>query len=228
MGASSTKTMSGKPFTVAAQASKNTATLIFLHGLGDTGQGWSESFRQMKLKNVKCVCPNAPVSPVTLNYGMKMPSWFDIKGLSIESDEDEEGIVAASELLKKLIADEEKAGISSENIFVGGFSQGGAVAMYTALTSTKKLGGVIGLSTWLPLHKKFPSVFSEVNKDIPVFQGHGNADPLVPLPWGQMSGEKIKQMTSKHTFHTYQNMGHSSCEQEMDDVKDFLTSLARD
>ncbi|XP_052776599.1 acyl-protein thioesterase 1-like [Mya arenaria] len=223
MGGSSSKAMSGQPFTVAAQASRNTATLIFLHGLGDTGQGWAEAFKQLKLQNVKCIFPNASINPVTLNYGMKMPSWFDIKGLSMDSPEDEDGIKAASQMLNHLIANEEKEGISSENVYVGGFSQGGAVALYTALTSQKKLAGIVGLSTWLPLNKQFPQALGE-NRDIPMFQGHGEDDPLVPLKWGELSGKLVQQMTSKHTFKTYPGLGHSSCQEEMEDVKNFFTS----
>lgn len=211
-------------YIVAAQA-RHTATLIFLHGLGDTGQGWSEMFKQLKLKNVKCVCPTAPTIPVTLNGGFRMPSWFDILALSPEGPEDAAGIKSAADILRGLIAAEEKNGITSDNVFVGGFSQGGAVAMYTALTSDKPLAGVIGLSSWLPLHKEFPQGL-KVNRNIPVFQGHGTQDPLVPLKWGEMTAALMKQMTSKHTLKTYPMM-HSSCEEEMDDVQRFLDSIAK-
>lgn len=58
----------------------------------------------------------------------------------------------------KLVDDEIKNGIPSERIIIGGFSQGGATALYTTLTSPHKFGGVLALSTWLPLHDRFPEV----------------------------------------------------------------------
>lgn len=57
--------------------------------------------------------------------------------------------------VKNLISEEEKQGIQSNRIMVGGFSQGGAVSLYTAFTLEKPLAGIIGLSTWMPLHKEF-------------------------------------------------------------------------
>lgn len=41
----------------------------------------------------------------------------------------------------------------------GGFSQGGGLALYTALTMEKSLAGILALSSWLPLHKSFPQVY---------------------------------------------------------------------
>jgi len=224
MGGGSSKEMADT-FVVKPQ-SQHKSTLIFLHGLGDTGQGWSMSFEQLKLQNIKCICPTAPIQPVTLNAGFRMPSWFDIASLSPDADEDAEGIKKASDALKELIASEEKL-VSSENIYVGGFSQGGAVALYTAFTIDKPLAGVIGLSTWMPLHKQFDPQAVKMNRDIPVFQAHGTLDPLVPKLWGDITGELLKKITVKHTYKTYPIM-HSSCQEEMDDVKSFLESLAKD
>ena len=51
--------------------------------------------------------------------------------------------------------------VSSEKIILGGFSQGGALALYTALTMDKSVAGIVGLSTWMPLHKKFKEEVSE-------------------------------------------------------------------
>ncbi|XP_015754330.1 PREDICTED: acyl-protein thioesterase 1-like [Acropora digitifera] len=146
------------PVTVEA-TSKHTASLIFLHGLGDTGHGWSEGFSSLKgLQHVKFICPNAPVSPVTLNGGFRMPSWFDILTLNMPGPEDEEGIKRAAGQIQSLIDEEIKSGIPSERIVLGGFSQGGALAVYTALTMEKTLGGILLLSSWLPIYKSFPAL----------------------------------------------------------------------
>ena len=40
--------------------------------------------------DINFIFPNAPTAPVTLNMGMRMPSWFDIKGLDENAAEDKE------------------------------------------------------------------------------------------------------------------------------------------
>jgi lysophospholipase-2 len=203
---------------------KHTATVIFLHGLGDTGHGWSQMFSAIKLPYVRYVCPSAKVMPVTLNGGMRMPSWFDIRGLSPGSLEDEQGIKDAADYLQTLIAEEEKKGIDRSRIIVGGFSQGGSVALYSAFTAPqpKPLAGLIALSTWLPLYKTFPACV-KANQATPVLQCHGEEDMLVALSFGTMTSHLIKSFNAKAQFKTYSGMGHSSCDEEMEDVKKFIS-----
>jgi len=156
--------------------------------------------------------------------------------LSLDSSgpEDEEGIRKAANMVHSLIAEEVAAGISTKRIILGGFSQGGALAMYSGLTFPEPLAGIIALSAWLPLHKKFPMVnmlrahvmleqsstvapnhFQEAigNKDIPLLQCHGDCDPMVPYRWGQMTASLLKQFMTQTEFKTYRGMMHTSCEE---------------
>ncbi|GAB1607197.1 acyl-protein thioesterase 1-like [Argonauta hians] len=201
--------------------SRHLATVIFLHGLGDTGHGWAEQFRAFSFRHIKCVCPTAPIQPVSLNGGMRMTSWFDILGLSPDSPEDEHGIKSASQKLRDLIAKEESLGIPSNKVMIGGFSQGGAVALYTAFTLAKPLAGVISLSSWIPLNKQFPRIVTG-NKETPLLLCHGTADNLVPFQWGQLTHRLVKTFNSKSRFRAYEGMSHSSCGREMEDVKKFI------
>uniref|UniRef100_A0A2I3RU95 palmitoyl-protein hydrolase n=2 Tax=Pan TaxID=9596 RepID=A0A2I3RU95_PANTR len=151
---------------------------------------------------------------LTLNMNMAMPSWFDIIGLSPDSQEDESGIKQAAENITALIDQEVKNGIPSNRIILGGFSQGGALSLYTALTTHQKLAGVTALNCWLPLWASFPQgPIGGANRDISILQCHGDCDPLVPL------------MFANVTFKTYEGMMHSSCQQEMMDVKQFIDKL---
>lgn len=113
-----------------------------------------------------------------------------------------------------LVNEEIKAGIPSERIFIGGFSQGGATALYTALTSQLKFAGVIALSTWLPLHANFPSQLVQADKALPIIQCHGDADPMVPHDWGKATVMKLQSMGFNQVdFKTYRGLGHSSTEE---------------
>jgi len=211
------------PVVVSASA-KHTATLIFLHGLGDTGHGWATSIAAIRPPHVKVICPTANKMPVTLNSGFQMPSWFDLMSLNADGPEDEAGIKRAADLVDKLIAEEVKSGVPSERIMIGGFSQGGALAVYTALHTDHKLAGVIGLSCWAPLHKDLPAGAKPANLNIPYLQAHGDCDPVVPYRWGQLTSTLLKGMLPKHQFKTYKGMMHSTCEDEMQDVKKFIAS----
>ncbi|XP_069477150.1 acyl-protein thioesterase 1 isoform X3 [Ambystoma mexicanum] len=210
---------------IVPAARKATAAVIFLHGLGDTGHGWAEAMAGIRSPHIKYICPHAPISPVTLNMNMAMPSWFDIYGLSPDAQEDFNGIKQAAANVKALIDQEVKNGIPSNRIILGGFSQGGALSLYTALTTHQKLAGVLALSCWLPLRTSFPQAStSSVNKDIPVLQCHGDCDQLVPLMFGSITFEKLKNIINPANvqFKTYSGMMHSSCNQEMADVKQFI------
>ncbi|XP_075578115.1 acyl-protein thioesterase 2 isoform X5 [Pelecanus crispus] len=104
-------------------AERETAAVIFLHGLGDTGHSWADALSSIRLPYVKYICPHAPRIPVTLNMKMVMPSWFDLMGLTPDAPEDEVGIKKAAENIKAIIEHEMKNGIPPNRIILGGFSQ---------------------------------------------------------------------------------------------------------
>lgn len=211
---------------VISAAARHTATLIFFHGLGDTGNGWASPMAAVRASHIKVICPTAPTMPVTLNAGFRMPSWFDLRSLDPTGPEDEEGIRKAAEYVHNLIAQEVAAGISTKRIVLGGFSQGGALAMYSALTYSEPLAGIIALSSWLPLHQKFPAEAAG-NLSTPLLQCHGDCDPIVPYKWGQMTATLLKQFMSQTEFKTYRGMMHTSSEEEMRDVKKFLNTVLK-
>ncbi|KAH6689512.1 Phospholipase/Carboxylesterase-domain-containing protein [Plectosphaerella plurivora] len=214
---------------------KHTATVIFAHGLGDTGHGWASAVenwrRRQRLDEVKFVLPHAPSIPITANMGMSMPSWFDIKMLdgsveSLRANEDEAGVRVSAAYLNELIQAEVDSGTPSERIVLAGFSQGGAMALYTGLTSGLRLGGVVGLSCWLVLSNRFTEEVKEearqVNKATKVFMGHGSRDPVVRTELGVMSAEGLRGLGYDVTLQIYPGMAHSACLEELDDVENFL------
>ena len=143
------------PVVLKARA-QHTATMIFLHGLGDTGHGWAAGLNQIRPDHLKIVCPNAPSIPVTLNMGLVMPAWFDIKHLPDDnkptSREDLEGVEASTKVLQTIIDMEARAlpDGGSGRIMIGGFSQGGAIALNNLIKYKQKLAGCVALSTYIP------------------------------------------------------------------------------
>ncbi|KRY69671.1 Acyl-protein thioesterase 1 [Trichinella pseudospiralis] len=199
--------------------------VIFLHGLGDTGFGWSPLFqKQFQFPHIKFICPHAPIMPVSLNSGMRMHSWFDIVGIGMNAAEDEDGIKHSAKQVQNLIEEEMRNGIPSHRIILGGFSQGGALALYSSLTFNKRLAGIMSLSCWLPLHRQFSLDNISINKITPILQCHGEDDQLVSREVGQATAELLKQLCSSHKVIFYPGMSHTYCAQELDDMKHFINS----
>jgi len=196
-------------------------TLIFLHGLGDQGNGWSQILSPALNKlHIKVVCPNSANRSVTLNFGMVMPAWYDLRGLSPNSPEDVDGIKLANQYVHSLIKKEIDAGVDPKKIAVGGFSMGGALGIYSALTYPDRLGAVVGLSSFL-LQRDAVQAECTANKDIPIFLGHGRNDMLVPYTFGQMTEQRIKTFNPNVSFKAY-NVDHSTTDEEIADVIHFL------
>ncbi|KAI1056970.1 hypothetical protein LB507_002117 [Fusarium sp. FIESC RH6] len=214
-------------------ASRHTATVIFVHGLGDTGHGWASAVenwrRRERLNEVKFILPHAPQIPISVNMGMRMPGWFDIKQLggdvdSLIRNEDAEGIKRSQQYFHELIQEEINSGISPERIVLGGFSQGGAMSLLAGLTCASKLGGIIGLSSWLLLSKTFADMVkpTDANRQTPVMMFHGEEDPIVPCERGKLSADLLKGLGYDVSWKTYPGMGHSAVLEELDEVEAFL------
>src|SRR4051812_45066155 len=152
------------------------AAVIWLHGLGADGHDFEPIVPELRLAAapaVRFVFPHAPVRPVTLNQGMRMRAWYDIFQLG-GGAEDEAGIRASEDSLRKLIEEEKRRGVSASRIVLAGFSQGGAVALQTALRYPERLAGVLALSTYLPLAGKLAAEQAQANRDVPIFMAHGS------------------------------------------------------
>ena len=124
-----------KPIVVPPpEGGATTAVCIFLHGLGDTGHGWADVASSMPFEGVKWIFPTAPTIPITLNGGMRMTGWYDINDLSIDNIKDDRAqTLASTEYVQGLIKAEIDGGVNADRIVVGGFSQGGVIALQTAL-----------------------------------------------------------------------------------------------
>lgn len=203
-----------------------TATVIWLHGLGADGHDFVPLVPELQLPAtlpVRFVFPHAPLRPVTLNNGYVMRAWYDIKGLALQSEQDAVGIHASAQLVQQLIQTELDAGIPAQRIVIAGFSQGGAIALHTALRYPQRLAGVLALSTYLPLHAALATEASDANRDVPILMCHGRQDPVVPPQLGQLSLELLKATGFAVDFRSY-DMPHSVCHEE---VRDIATWLAR-
>ncbi|HST27758.1 MAG TPA: dienelactone hydrolase family protein [Rudaea sp.] len=198
--------------------------VIWLHGLGADGNDFLPIVPELvdpKWPPLRFVFPHAPVRPITINGGMAMRAWYDISGQEIAQRQDETGIRSSIVLLEELIAREVERGIAAENIFLAGFSQGGAIVLAGGIRHAQRLGGIVALSTYLPMAEKTDAEASAANRAAPIFMAHGMLDPTISHALGEMSREYLKQRGYAIDWHSYP-MAHQVCMEEIADLREWL------
>lgn len=196
-------------------------SVIWLHGLGADGHDFEPIVPELAVAPLRFVLPHAPVQPVTINGGMSMRAWFDVLGLDRGSRYDEQGIRRADKLIRALIEREIARGIPSDRIVLAGFSQGGAIALHTALRYPEPLAAVIGLSTMLPLPATLEREIHDANRAIPIFIGHGDHDPLVAPALGEFTRSTLEGLGYEVSFHRYP-IPHSVSPAEIADLRAWM------
>ena len=197
-------------------------SIIWLHGLGADGQDFVPIAGELNLPvAIHYIFPHAPRRPVTINGGFVMRAWYDITRPNIDAQPDEEGIYDSQAAVEALIAQEVARGIAPANIFLAGFSQGGAIALHTALRQTVPLGGVLVLSAYLLLAENLAYEASVNARQTPIFMAHGRNDPVVPYALGAASSDTLVELGYAVEWHEY-GMQHSVCEEELRDIEAWL------
>jgi len=208
-------------------ASPATASIIWLHGLGADGhdfEGLVPALAVPQLQGLRFVFPHAPYRPVTINNGYVMRAWYDIFDSSFLHREDATGIKESSRELEKLIEHEIDRGIVANRIILAGFSQGGAISLYTGLRYTHRLAGIMALSTYLPLKNEEDFIATTAIKNLPIMMAHGMEDPVVPYILATQSRKLLEKSGFRVEWHSY-SMGHSLCPEEIHDITTWLVSV---
>jgi phospholipase/carboxylesterase len=203
------------------------AAIIWLHGLGADAHDFEPVVPAVSLGKeypVRYVFPNAPTRPVTVNGGALMRAWFDVLALNRDAPEDEPGIRESATFVEQLIERETERGIEPARILLAGFSQGGAVALFTALRYSKSLAGVIALSTYLPLPEILSQEKNPANDEIPIFMAHGQFDNMVDINFARSSRKRLVETGYSVNWQEYP-MLHSVIPEELSDIKAFLSAV---
>ncbi len=199
-----------------------TWSVIWLHGLGADGHDFEPIVPEFDLPaGVRFIFPHAPVRPVTINGGIPMRAWYDIRSVDREGPEDEVGIRASAAQVGSLIQLEGDRGTPSARVIVAGFSQGGAIALQLGLRHPEPLAGLVALSAYLPLAASLANEKAPANGQLPIFMAHGTDDPTVPETFGAHSRDQLRLAGYVPDWHTYP-MGHSVCQEEIRDLNEWL------
>lgn len=212
------------PFVDVKPQGQVDAAVVWLHGLGDSGDGFAPIVPELRLpksSGIRFLFPHAPVRPITINGGMQMRGWYDIKTWDLNDRADESGVresaAAVTALLDKLI----EQGIPANRILLAGFSQGGVIALHLLPRLPYKLAGVMALSTYMAVPGKLKEEMTGANKSTVVLVNHGTHDEVVPYSAGQAAFNALKFAGFNVNWAEYR-MGHSVCPQQIADISRFI------
>ena len=204
-------------------------SVIWLHGLGANGHDFEAIVPELALpegKKIRFVFPHAPSIPVTINSGVVMPAWYDIRAMDFLAGQDEAGIRRSEQQLVELIEREIERGVSSEHIVLAGFSQGGAIVLHTGLRYAKPLAGIMALSTYLPLDETVAAERHDANQSVSIYMGHGSQDPVVPVHLAEVSRDYLQELAYPLEWHVY-FMEHSVHPDEISDLSQWLQRIMK-
>ncbi|HEX4780526.1 MAG TPA: alpha/beta hydrolase [Usitatibacter sp.] len=206
---------------------KPSGTVIWLHGLGADGWDFVPIVRELGLPAelaLRFIFPHAAERPVTINNGYVMRAWYDIAQQDLARVPDERGIRESQAEVEALIAEERSRGMDASRIVLAGFSQGGAIALQAGLRHAERLGGIVALSTYLPLEGSLQPEASAANRQVPILMVHGTQDPVIPLALAESSLRTLRGHGYEVDWHTYP-MPHAVCAEEVSDIGEFLQKV---
>lgn len=204
-------------------------SIIVMHGLGSSAEDLAPLCQSLDLRPVvqragglRFVLPNAPQIPVTINSGMRMPAWYDIRHGDLSQREDAQGLRSSQALIEQLIQQEEQEhGIPPERVVLAGFSQGCAMTLLTGLRHPRRLAGLVGLSGYLPLLESTEAERHAANAQTPIFLAHGDHDPVVQPARAMAALAELQRLDYAVQWQTYP-MGHEVCQEEISDLQQWL------
>ncbi len=202
-----------------------TASVIWLHGLGASGDDFVPLVPALGLPEVRFVFPHAPIRPVTINMGFRMRAWYDITSLEPSATREPEIQIRESAAeIEALIDAEIGRGIPADKILLAGFSQGGAMALHVGLRRPEALAGVLVLSAYALLPEKMSDEFAPAQAQTPFAFGHGQHDEMVPLARGRDAHARCAALLDEQNPPLWWDypMGHEVCPQEVADIRAWL------
>ena len=200
------------------------ASVIWMHGLGADGHDFEPIVGQLveaHERAVRFIFPHAPLRAVTVNGGYTMRAWYDIASLGAHVQEDLEGLRSARTQIEALVNRELERGVAPEHIALAGFSQGGALALYTGTRFAHRLAGLVGLSCYLPAASLLPQEHSKASLATPIFMAHGSQDPLVLPEYGEQSRRALERSGYSVAWHLYP-MPHTVSPEEIVAIASWL------
>ncbi|XP_063775194.1 lysophospholipase-like protein 1 isoform X2 [Pseudophryne corroboree] len=213
---------------VVSPAGRHTASVIFLHGSGDSGPGirsWIKDIlkKDLAFTHIKVIFPTAPARPYTPMQGAVSNVWFDRYKISRDCPEHLDSVDSMCHILSDLIREEVASGVPESRLLLGGFSMGGAMAMHLAYRYHRDVAGVFALSSFLNENSVVYKAVEGAQKGLPeLFQCHGRADQLVSHQWGEATLALLQHLGVRSTFHTFPHLYHELSLLELEQLQSWI------
>lgn len=204
-----------------------THAVLWMHGLGADGNDFVPIVQELEPPpetQIRFIFPHAPQQSVSINGGLVMRAWYDIRNVNLNQHEDEIGLRNSQHAITALIARENQRGILSSRIVLAGFSQGGVMALQVGLRHPEKLAGIMALSSYLPLAHTLTKEAHAANTSTPIVMAHGRYDPVIPIQLAKASRQLLLQNGYQVEWHEYP-MPHSVCAEELIDISNWLRKV---
>lgn len=192
-------------------------SVLWLHGLGADGNDFVPIVPELlrpEWPAIRFVFPHAPMRAVTINGGMRMRAWYDIRDMDLSNRADAEGVEESVAQVEALVAREAERGVPASRVLLAGFSQGGAIALAAGIRRSEPLAGLIALSTYLPLGQATLAPLTAAARAQPVFMAHGLHDPVVPYSGGKRSRDVLRDAGFQVEWNAWP-MAHQVCAEEI-------------
>lgn len=199
-------------------------SVIWLHGLGADGHDFERLVPELRLPfSARFIFPHAPRRRITINNGTTMRAWFDVLSFDRNGAEDAQAIGESATAIQTMIDAELTRGFTAQQIVLAGFSQGGAIALHTGLRTATQIGGILALSTFLPLSKTLKTEHNK-RQQLPISMMHGNYDPVIKVAFAQRSYKEITKNGFSVDWRTYP-MAHELCAPQIKDIREWFCKL---
>lgn len=210
---------------IEPEAGMVNACIIWLHGLGASGDDFAPIVPQLKLDesiHARFIFPHAPQRAITFNGGVNMSAWYDFTIEGVERKVNSQHLLEVRQQIEQLIQQEVDRGIPSDRIVLAGFSQGGAIAYDVAFCCEKPLAGLMAMSTYVADFSVLEHAAQPTHFPVHIF--HGTQDQVVPLSLGEKAKLALERK-GWHPEYSLYAMDHSVCLAQVRDISRFLNKV---
>jgi phospholipase/carboxylesterase len=187
-------------------------SMIGLHGRNADKYAFFPFVRQMGFLHTRWVLPSATY------FDESIPDvrwWYD------NTLRDPVEVQQSRDLISDLISGQLDDGVSAENIFLVGFSQGAVMSLDTALRYPVRLGGIVALSGYILDPERLREEQHPANRQIPIYVAHGKRDHILGIEVGRENRRVLADLGYDVEYHEY-DTAHRISSDETRDIRAFL------
>jgi phospholipase/carboxylesterase len=180
--------------------------LILVHGRGGSAEDILTLADALPVKDFALFAPKAAAH-----------SWYPYSFLS-PIPQNEPWLTGALHVLKQLVTDINNQGITNDNIWFAGFSQGACLTLEFVTRNATRYGGVAVFTGGLIGDRIYPHHYAGDFGATPIFIGTSDPDMHVPVARVHDTTALLQKMNAVVTERVYPGMGHTITTSEINEA----------